>query len=363
MSQSVSGLYKGNFLHSTKNRVGRTELELRVDVDGTSSLNVVSGDFYEKSNSTRKYLSSFRFEVMKKIEKRSDKIVLIGQKGKFSSNSSQFKDIRIGISSNSNPLKATFVGTSSSKSKIHCICKHVSKYFRTVFLEHDYEEGVVPMEPYFPENLPSPNRSYPISIIDAFADAGIEIIVVNEKINSVPSPKGTPIHKGVWTNDELSEALPKNFTLFKNEPQWSLWLFSAKEYVMSNIFGITINCKGRKRRGCAVFQNSTGWQTDEEKRLRLFIYIHELGHCFNLNHSWEKPQTDQSSKRERYSSLSWMNLPWRYYSSKESSGRKAFWGAFDFQFDSSELMHLRHGFRNDVIFGGNSFNRRTNKNM
>ena len=127
---------------------------------------------------------------------------------------------------------------------------------------------------------------------------------------------------------------------------------------MCNIYGITISCKGGKRRGCAVFQRSTGWQSDDEKRFLLFIYVHELGHCFNLNHSWNKPNNELSSEADRYSTLSWMNLPWRYYSSKESRGGEAFWEAFDFQFDSSELMHLRHGFRNDVIFGGNTFNRK-----
>jgi hypothetical protein len=50
-----------------------------------------------------------------------------------------------------------------------------------------------------------------------------------------------------------------------------------------------------------------------------------------------------------------MNLPWRYYLSPESYGEEAFWKAFNFQFSDSELVHLRHGFRNDVIFGGNAF--------
>lgn len=149
----------------------------------------------------------------------------------------------------------------------------------------------------------------------------------------------------------------KHFTFFKDEPQWKLWLLSAKEYVMSNINGIMIDPKGRKRRGCAIFQNSTGWESLEEKRFRLFIYVHELGHCFNLRHSWDKPQTELSSEAGQYATLSWMNLPWRYYISKECRGAETFWKDFNFQFSNSELMHLRHAFRNDIIFGGNPFNR------
>jgi hypothetical protein len=52
----------------------------------------------------------------------------------------------------------------------------------------------------------------------------------------------------------------------------------------------------------------------------------------------------------RLSALSWMNYPWGY-----PGGASAFWNAFPFQFDDQELIHLRHGFRNDVIMGGNPF--------
>jgi hypothetical protein len=363
MNQKISGLYIGIVSNPSESRVKKTELELRVDVDGANCLNVISGDFYARTNSAREYLNSFRFERVKKIDTSTKRILLIGDKGEFSSDTIEFAKIEVSISPNSHPLKANFKGTKDPRSKVQCLCRYSSQYFRTVHLEHDYENGVMSLEPYETSNLPclSPNRSYPISIIDAFAEAGIEIIVKKEKRDSVPSPKGTPISKAVWTKKELSEAMLEHFTLFNDEPQWKLWLLSAKEYVMSNIYGISISCKGKKRMGCAVFQNSTGWQSAEEKRFRLFIYVHELGHCFNLHHPWNYPPTELSSGVERFATLSWMNLPWRYYKSKETRGAKAFWEAFDFQFDSSELMHLRHGFRDDIIFGVKSFNRKFDK--
>ncbi len=359
MNQKISGLYKEVFSNSAEKKAKGTELELRVDVDGVRPLNVISGDIYSNSERTRKYLSSFIFQEVKKIENPTNEIILIGEKGKFSLSSDQFTDIQITISANSRPPKAAFQWSNGSGSVSKCLCKYASKYFRTVHLEHDYEKGVVPLEPYETTDLssPSPHRSHPISIIDAFAEAGIEIIVVKEKRDSVPAPKGTPEDGAVWTDSELHEAMLKHFTLFKDEPQWKLWLLSANEYVMSNIYGIMIDRKGRKRRGCAVFQTATGWQSAEEKRFRLFIYVHELGHCFNLHHPWDEPQADPSAETGRYATLSWMNLPWRYYLSEESRGGEAFWKAFAFQFSHSELMHLRHGFRNDVIFGGNTSKR------
>jgi hypothetical protein len=359
MNQKISGLYKEVFSNPAERKAKRTEIELRVDVDGVRPLNVISGDIYSNSERTRKYLSSFIFQGVKKIETPTNGILLIGKKGKFSLNSDHFTDIQITIPANSHPPKAAFQWTNSSGSVSKCFCKYVSKHFRSVHLEHDYEEGVAPLESYETTDLfsPSPHRSHPISIIDAFAEAGIEIIIVKEKKDSVIPPKGIPGDGSVWTDSELHDAMLKHFTLFKDRPQWNIWLLSANEYVMSNIKGITIDRKGKKRRGCAVFQSATGWRSTEEKRMRLFIYVHELGHCFNLHHPWDKPQADPIAEADGYATLSWMNLPWRYYSSEESRGEEAFWKAFNFQFSYSELMHLRHGFRNEVIFGGNTFNR------
>jgi hypothetical protein len=79
-----------------------------------------------------------------------------------------------------------------------------------------------------------------------------------------------------------------------------------------------------------------------------------LGHCFNLRHPWSRSKLSPSAEAGGYSTLSWMNYPWLYYLSEETRGSEEFWKAFNFQFSESELIHLRHGFRNDVIFGGNT---------
>jgi hypothetical protein len=356
MKNKVSGLYKEVFSGSVERKSIRTELELRVDVDGERSLNAISGDLYLNSERSREYLSSFVFGKVKKITTSDNKIQLVGKNGKFSSTSKFCSDIQVTIRGNLHSQKATVQWKNISGSNSRCLCKFESRYFRSINLEHDYEKGVAPLEPYETTELlsPSPHRSYPISIIDAFAEAGIEMIVA-ERRNSVHHPKEIPEVGAVWTQSELHRAMLEHFTSFREEPQWNVWLLSAKDYVMSNIHGIAINQEGKKRRGCAVFQDATGWKSSEEKRMRLFIYIHEIGHCFNLHHPWNMPQADQIAKSNERATLSWMNLPWLYYSTRESRGQEAFWRAFNFQFSNSELMHLRHGFRNDVIFGGNEF--------
>jgi hypothetical protein len=77
--------------------------------------------------------------------------------------------------------------------------------------------------------------------------------------------------------------------------------------------------------------------------------LHELGHCFNLLHSWQKSLAVPPGVN-RPNALSWMNYPWRY-----PGGPTAFWNDFAFQFDDQEIVHIRHGFLNQVIMGGNNF--------
>jgi len=355
MDQRVSGLYKEVFSTSAEKKAKAIELGLRIDVDGERPMNVVSGDIYSSSQGIRKYLSSFRFEEVKKIETAANQVLITGREGKFDPDLSRFSDIQVTIHSNSGVLEATAQWTEASGSMSRRRCMLVSRYFRRVELEHDYEEGVFPLESYEITNLPSPvpYRSVPLSISGAFAEAGIEVIIVKEKQGSIPRPKGKPGEESTWTDSKLHEAMLRHFGKIGDMPQWSVWLFSASEYVMTNIKGIMIGHEGKKRIGCAVFQEATGWQSNEEKRMRFFICIHELGHCFNLRHPGDKSQANPSNAGG-HSTLSWMNYPWMYYSTEKSHEGETFWDAFKFQFSDSELIHLRHGFRNDVIFGGNS---------
>ena len=133
MNQKISGLYKGFFISHSENKAKRIEIELRVDVDGNRSLNVISGDFYSNSERTGKYLSSFIFQRVKKTEIPSKGIILIGEKGKFSPNSDQFTDIKIRIPAYSYSPIAALKWTNGLGSELKCSCKHVSKYFRTVY--------------------------------------------------------------------------------------------------------------------------------------------------------------------------------------------------------------------------------------
>jgi hypothetical protein len=82
--------------------------------------------------------------------------------------------------------------------------------------------------------------------------------------------------------------------------------------------------------------------------------VHELGHAFNLLHSWQKnlatpPQP--LGPDGGFGDLSWMN----YVQNFRPGGEQGYWAAFPFQFTDPELVHLRHGFFRDVAMGANAF--------
>ena len=142
----------------------------------------------------------------------------------------------------------------------------------------------------------------------------------------------------------------KHFSIWRDLPQWAVWLFHAKLHdIGSNLYGIMFDLQGKQRQGCAVFYEGIGGTGAAQRRLQAYTCVHELGHCFNLLHSWQKSYAIPPQPN-RPGSPSWMNYPWRF-----PGGEGAFWSAFPFRFDAQELVHLRHGFLNDVIMGGNPF--------
>lgn len=352
----LSGSYTDT-LQTNKEKIAQdTELELRVDIDGKHPLNIISGDLYSNAGGTHNYINSFRFEKIEKIKTLADEIKIIGKEGKFYSEIANFTRIQVTLYSESDPLKAEIKLINKTGLESKYLCQHESNFFRRVIVEHDYEEDAAPLEPYNTSDLPSPHqhRSRPIGIGEAFAEAGIQMKFLKKKQCDVPHPQYRSLGSSVWTQNELFDAMLKHSSLIKKETQWAVWLFSAIEYVISDYKGTMVLHEGENRRGCAVFQNATGWQSAAEQRMRLFIYIHELGHCFNLRHPWSGIPADSPEKIEAHATLSWMNYPWRYYLSEEIRGEEEFWKRFNFKFSDSELIHLRHGFRNDVIFGGNN---------
>ena len=348
----ISGLYKGVFSSQSKKKAARQEIELRIDVDGERPMTMISGDIYSLSESKRKYVSSFKFGGVEKKKNSLNQILLAQDSGEFHLSSESFKKIEVSIPLNVSPFEATVKLLDRKSNESTCLCRYKSKYFRTVHVEHDYEEDIVPFESYNTNDLlpSSHRRSHRLTIAGAYAVAGIRLVITNKMQSRIPHPKRIPRQGAIWTDSELDKAMVKHFSQLSKLPKWDVWLFSANEYAISNVKGLMLAHKRKQRVGCVVFQRATGWRFSQEKRMRLFIYVHELGHCFNLPHPWHKHKPNHTTLKDD-SLLSWMNYPWGYFSKDKS---QYFWKLFNFQFSNSELIHLRHAFRNDIIFGGNT---------
>jgi hypothetical protein len=339
----VSGRYRGT--------LGAFQLELRVDVDRTRPLNRLSADFFQVSGGTTSYFGSFTVNSPT-VSVTATQVVVRGL-GTFSF-SAGFPVVQVNIPRRTilqPQASATvqFFTTSGSPGAIYT-CAFESIYFRTVRIETDRVSDVITpvFSSYNTGSLPSGGAARNLSVVSAYAEAGVQMIPTagSDVINI--SEAGADAK---WSNAELHAAMQKHFTLWKDVEQWAVWLLVAQNHEMGpGLYGIMFDQQGKQRQGCAVFHNGIGGTTADKLRLQLYTYVHELGHCFNLLHSWQK-QYATPPVPNRPNSLSWMNYPWNY----PSGGATAFWNQFAFQFDNEEVVHLRHAFRKNIIMGGSNF--------
>lgn len=326
-------------------------LELRVDVDGRRPMRRLSGDFFQVLGTTVTYFGSFI--VDSPVISVTPAAVVIAGLGSYTWHAGAPR-IRVIIPRRlifqpPAPANVQFF-TLTGHPGAHYLCQFVSPYFRTVQIETDHVSDVtVPLfNHYNTGSLPSGGPSRTLSVVSAYAEAGIEMQPV------APGPVINPTEEGAnhaWSDSELQAAMVAHFSLLRNEPQWKVWELAAKKHELgAGLLGIMFDYQDEwQRQGCAVFYEGLGGTTSDKERLQLYTYVHELGHCFNLLHSWQKSLATPP-KANNPKSLSYMNYPWLY-----PGGPSAFWARFPFQFDDPEIVHLRHGFRNNVIMGGNNF--------
>lgn len=325
---------------------GAVQLELRVDVDGRHPLRRTSGDFYIQSGATVSYFGSFIVHSPT-ITVTATHVIADGI-GTFTWGAA-YPRVRVTVPRSSifHPPGAATVQflTPAGSPGASYSCAHASPYFRTVQLEEDHVTGVTPFVSYNTGSLPAPPPSRALSVAAAYGEAGIQIQVAGIR-NIVP----TGGIGASWSNAELHNAMVTNFSLWQNIPQWKVWLLTAQLHDLGpGLLGIMFDQQGAQRQGCAVFHASLGGTSASKQRDQLYTCVHELGHCFNLYHSFHK-QYMNPPQPNRLDALSWMNYPWYF-----PGGPSAFWSQFPFQFDDPELVHLRHAFRNNIIIGGNPF--------
>lgn len=241
-----------------------------------------------------------------------------------------------------------------------------SRYFDPVEFEVDRvanSGGIVTAyntadHPRRPANLPNEV----LSLATVFQRAGFDAKM---------SPNGSVIPtsgagaNGTWSDTEMHNAMVTYWSRFANNPKWAMWvLYAARHDRGRGLGGIMFDDIGpNHRQGTAIFTDSfiqdvPGGDPDPagyRRRNQFWTAVHEMGHGFNLAHSWQKalgapygnPWIPLANEPE---ARSFMNYPRRV-----SGGENAFWNDFRFRFSDDELIFMRHAPRRFVQMGNDDW--------
>lgn len=238
-----------------------------------------------------------------------------------------------------------------------------SPYFRDVEFEYDSATGVnavTQIQTCDHPNRPAGMTCETLSIEKVFQRAGFNTKKSGQD-NIVPLAGAGA--NATWSDSEMHDAMQTYWSKFANKAQWSMWVFFAALHDQgTSLGGIMFDDIGpNHRQGTAMFNNSfianapagdanpAAWV----KRMKFWTACHEMGHAFNLAHSWQKslgapygtpwiPLADEPEAR------SFMNYPYNV-----SGGQTAFFADFMYRFSNNELKFMRHA-PNKFVQQGNA---------
>jgi hypothetical protein len=229
--------------------------------------------------------------------------------------------------------------------------KFKSQYFHPVDFEFDFAQGLTPTTSV--DTCAHPNRPAALSC----ENLTIETVFKRAGFGVTTSPGGIVPLAGAgdnakWSDLEMHDAMQSYWSRFAAIPQWAMWTFFAYLHEWgTGLGGIMFDDIGpNHRQGTALFTgsfislppaddpNPAAWV----QRMIFWTACHEMGHAFNLAHSWQKslvylgkgpwiPLVDEPEAR------SFMNYP--YFVAGETP---AFFADFEYRFSDGELLFLRH---------------------
>ena len=227
-----------------------------------------------------------------------------------------------------------------------------SPYFHSVEFEFDSVQGstaTTAIDTAAHPNRPPSQPGETLSVETVFRRAGFDV-----KMSS--GDGAVPISEAganqTWSDMEMHDAMQVYWSRFASKAQWSMWVLFANQHDQgSSLGGVMFDDIGpNHRQGTAIFNNSfiaspppgdtapAAWV----ERMKFWTACHEMGHAFNLAHSWQKahpstwgtPWVPLANETE---ARSFMNYPYNV-----TGGQSAFFADFDYRFSDTELLFMRH---------------------
>ena len=216
--------------------------------------------------------------------------------------------------------------------------------FREVAFEYDTVSDATAVTSHNPATHPVHAPTAPTSMLtleSAYARLGIQVTKTGGD-SVIPTPPGT------WSDQEMHDAMQAHWSRWADAPQWAIWVLFARLHDNgTGLGGIMFDDIGlAQRQGTSIFSGSFIAQPPAGEanpgpwveRMKFWTAMHEIGHAFNLAHSWQKSLgTAWVPLANEPSALSYMNYPFNY-----PGGLDTFFAAFDYGFSPDELLFLRH---------------------
>ncbi len=318
--------------------------ELRIDVDGRYPQMIASGVIHGGIFSRLHWIANMVEEGPNAWI--GDVFYKEGNKSSF-----PYKTVRIQVIPNAFPSQRKAQVTLSGAGSTHRtrLFRFASPNFHTVDFEFDYVEGenvLLDIKTDAHPNRPSTLETEDLSVMTIFERAGFAVTTTPG--DKIPL-KGAGQNK-TWSYQEMHDAMQKYWSHFASKAQWAMWVFFAglNEEDGKDLGGIMFDDIGAQhRQGTAIFNKSfiadppARDKKPEEwvRRMTFWTTCHEMGHCFNLAHSWEKGAGSQDwiPLRSDTEARSFMNYPYNV-----RGGQSAFFSDFEFRFGDSELLFMRH---------------------
>jgi hypothetical protein len=245
--------------------------------------------------------------------------------------------------------------------EFECDAEWLAATFHTLALTIDASPGFP--RPYA---IPADAGAGRPTFVECFRRAGFQVV-------GGAAMDGELQDQAAWTVDGLRGRA--HVRTAAAPPGWSLDVYLMIATTMADSSGTTgIMFDKPRRAAAAVFLQAlvdlySQGQGDFELYCNyLFTAVHEVAHCLNMPHVFERRPLPGLS----YSSLTFMNYPQDYdgggnlgapdavrfpgvarWDPAQALRYRSFWSQFRYAFDPEELLELRHGARRDLATGDN----------